>query len=84
MNAYRLRDIQTNAIQVWQAADNFDPLYYTPPDGFLLEHDRGEGFAVYTKPSPIELIEQARADVAEVRHWADSVDARLDALEAVL
>ena len=36
------------------------------------------------KSTPIEILEAARADAAEARHWLDSLDERLDQLEEML
>jgi hypothetical protein len=83
MTAYRLRDINTGAIA--QPPEGLNPNTFKPETGWIIEERRaGEQFKPYRRPTPADLIEKARADIAEVRHWADSAESRLDELEEMI
>lgn len=82
---YRLREMQTGWIEAWKPADDFDPIFYTPPDGYFLEVEVGVGeWDIYTKPTISEMIANIHAAADKARNCLDDVEELTAILEKML
>ena len=81
---YRIREIETGRVAPWDHKDDFDPLFYTPPDCYLLEFEIRGQWLVYTRPTIQEVVAMIQGDIDEAQAKLNNIDEWLPYLESIL
>ena len=88
MTMYRLREINTNTIA--RPPAEFTPDNFPLEDGWIIEvgesnpYDASPTWHVYRRETAAEILEKIKADLDEVRNWADQIEDRIEQLKATV